>query len=107
MASPPTHTNTGTPFVQVQQKRAMGIALAAMIIHTITPTHAHWGNRQYPPIVEQLAAMIAGYTMLAGSSFWPFTGCLLIALIRLENRPLDIIAHSKKEMGEVLLDQLR
>ena len=97
----------GHKFAQVQQKRAMGIALAAMIIHTMTPTHAHWGNRQYPPIVERLTAMIAGYTMPAGSSFWPFTGCLLIALMRQENRPLDIIAHSQKELVDMLLDRLR
>ena len=39
----------GHNFAEVQQKRAMGIALAAVIIHAMTPTHTHWGNRQYPP----------------------------------------------------------
>ena len=62
----------------------MGIALAAVIIHAMTPTHAHWGNRQYPPIAERLTAMIGGY-----------------------NRPLDIIAYSNQEMVEALLDRLR
>lgn len=93
-------------FAQVQQKRAMGIALAAVIIHAMTPSHAHWGNRQYPPIAERLTAMISGHTLPAGSSFWPFTACLLIALMRQENRPLDILAHSDKEMVEMLLDRL-
>lgn len=97
----------GHNFAQVQQKRAMGTALAAVIIHAMTPTHAHWGNRQYPPIVERLTAMIGGYTLPDGSSFWPFTACLLIALMRQENRPLDIVAHSEKEMVEILLDRLR
>jgi hypothetical protein len=54
----------------------MGIALAAVIIHAMTPTHAHWGNRQYPPIAERLTAMIGGYNLPPGSSFWPFTACL-------------------------------
>lgn len=94
-------------FAQVQQKRAMGIALAAVIIHAMTPTHAHWGNRQYPPIAERLTAMIQGYTLPDGSSFWPFTACLLIALMRQENRPLDIVAHTDKEMVGMLLDRLR
>lgn len=31
----------GHNFAEVQQKRAMGIALAAVIIHAMTPTHAH------------------------------------------------------------------
>lgn len=97
----------GHNFAQVQQKRAMGTALAAVIIHAMTPTHAHWGNRQYPPIVERLTAMIGGYTLPDGSPFWPFTACLLIALMRQENRPLDIVAHSEKEMVEMLLDRLR
>lgn len=97
----------GHKFAEVQQKRAMGIALAAVIIHAMTPTHAHWGNRQYPPIAERLTAMINGYTFPDGSSFWPFTACLLIALMRGENRPLDIVAHTDREMVDLLLDRLR
>lgn len=96
----------GHNFAQVQQKRAMGIVLAATIIHTMTPTHAHWGNRQYPPIVERLTAMIAGYSLPDCSSFSPFTACLLIVLMRHENRSLDIVAHSAKEIVEMLLDRL-
>ena len=97
----------GHNFAQVQQKRAMGIALAAVIIHAMTPIHAHWGNRQYPPIAERLTAMISGYNLPAGSAFWVFTACLLIALMRQEGRPLDIVADSNQEMVEILLDRLR
>ena len=100
-------TAHGHSYAQVHQKRAMGIALAAVIIHAMTPTHAHWGSRQYPPIAERLTAMISGYRLPAGSSFWPFTACLLIALMRQENRPLDIVANSNQEMVEILLDRLR
>lgn len=97
----------GHSYAQVQQKRAMGTALAAVIIHAMTPIHAHWGNRQYPPIAERLTAMISGYNLPAGSPFWLFTACLLIALMRQENRPLDIVANSNQEMVEILLDRLR
>ncbi|OCJ70586.1 hypothetical protein A6U96_05760 [Agrobacterium tumefaciens] len=97
----------GHDFAEVQQKRAMGIALAAVIIHAMTPTHAHWGNRQYPPIAERLTAMIAGYSLPADSRFWLFTACLLIALMRQENRPLDVVATSNQEMVEILLNRLR
>lgn len=97
----------GHSYAEVQRKRAMGIALAAVIIHAMTPTHAHWGNREYPPIAERLTALIAGYNLPAGSSFWPFAACLLIALMRQENRPLDIVAHSRQEMVEILLVRLR
>lgn len=99
--------DNGHSYAQVHQKRAMGIALAAVIIHAMTPTHAHWGNRQYPPIADRLTAMISGYNLSAGSSFWLFTGCLLIALMRQENRPLDIVANTNQEMVETLIDRLR
>ncbi|NEX48285.1 peptidase U49, Lit peptidase [Rhodobacter sp. ETT8] len=97
----------GHNFAEVQQKRAMGIALAAVIIHAMTPTHAHWGNRKYPPMAERLTAMISGYSLRAGSPFWLFTACLLIALMRQEHRPLDVIANSNQEMVEALLERLR
>ena len=100
-------TEHGHNHAQVQQKRAMGIVFAAVIIHAMTPTHAHWGNRQYPPIAERLVAMISGYGLPEGSPFWLVTACLLIALMRQENRPLDIVANSNREMVEMLLDRLR
>ncbi|WP_181174060.1 hypothetical protein [Mesorhizobium sp. B2-5-7] len=31
----------GHSYAQVHEKRAMGIALAALTIHAMTPTHAH------------------------------------------------------------------
>lgn len=96
----------GHSYAQVHQKRAMGIALAAVTVHAITPTHVHWGNRQYPPIAERLRAMISGHNLSAGSPFWLFTGCLLIALMRQEGRPLDILANSNQEMVEALIERL-
>ncbi len=97
----------GHCYEQVQQKRAMGIALAAATIHVITPSHAHWGGRQYPPIAERLTTMIGGYNLSADSPFWVFTSCLLIALMRQENRPLNIVANSNQEMVEALLEAFR
>ena len=97
----------GHSYSQVEQKRAMGIALAAMIIHAMTPSYAHWETDEYPPVAERLIAMISGYNLPADSPYWHFTACLLIALMRQENRPLDIIAHSSRELVEMLLDQLR
>lgn len=76
------------------------------IIHAMTPSHGHWGNRRYPPIAKRLTAMISGYSLPASSSFWLVTACLLIALMRQENRPLDFVAKSNQELVEVLLDRL-
>ena len=97
----------GHSYAQVQQKRAMGITLAAATIHVITPSHAHWGGRQYPPIAERLTTMIGGHNLSADSPFWVFTSCLLIALMRQEHRPLDIVASSNHEMVEASLEAFR
>jgi hypothetical protein len=66
-----------------------------------------WGNRHYPSIADRLTAITSGHNLSAGSSFWLFTGCLLTALTRQENRPLDIVPVSNQEMVETLMDRLR
>ncbi|MBQ56775.1 MAG: peptidase U49, Lit peptidase [Pseudomonadaceae bacterium] len=96
----------GHSYADVQGKRAAGITLAAVIIHAITPIHAHWGDQQYPPIAERLTAMIHGYKLPEDSPFWMLTTCWLIALMRQENRSLDIVAESNREMVEELLNRL-
>ena len=64
----------GHHYAQVHQKRAMGMALAAVIIHAMTPT-PRIGATGHPPIAERLTAMISGASLPAGSSFWPLTAC--------------------------------
>lgn len=97
----------GHDYIHIQQKHTLGIAFAAVIIHVMTPTHTYWGNRQYPPTAELLTAMTSGYSLPADSSFWLVTACLLIALMRQEDRPLDFVANSNQEMVEMLLARLR
>lgn len=94
----------GHSFVQVAQKRAMGISLAAIIVHAMTPPQAQWGNDDYPPIAERIRAMIDGYNLSEGSPFWTFTACLLIAILRQDGRGLNFVAASNKEMVKGLLD---
>ncbi|AJR22504.1 MULTISPECIES: phage exclusion protein Lit family protein [unclassified Sphingobium] len=96
--------DNGHTFAQVAQKRAMGIALAAIIVHAMTPVHAQRGNADYPPIGERIRAMIDGHGLSEGSPFWTFTACLLIAIMRQESRPLDLVATSDKAVVEGLLD---
>jgi hypothetical protein len=98
---------SGHTFSEILQKRAMGIALAAVIVHAITPAQVHWGNRQYPPMADRLTVMMGDFTLPDSSRFWDFTACMLIALMRQENRPLDFVANSSRAMVEVLLDRFR
>lgn len=97
----------GHSYAEVEQKRAMGIVLAAVTIHAMTPHNAYWGSDEYPPIGERLIAMIDGYNLPFDSPFWVFTGCLLVALMRQDNRKLEYTASSSKDFVLVLLGELR
>lgn len=96
--------DNGHSFAQVAQKRAMGIALAAIIVQVMTPAHVQSGNDDYPPIAERIRAMIKGHKLSEGSPFWTFTACLLVAIMRQDGRPLDFVAASDKAIVESLLD---
>ncbi|MCH8684458.1 phage exclusion protein Lit family protein [Pedomonas mirosovicensis] len=99
--------SNGYSYAQVEQKRAMGIALAAVTVHAMTPRHAHWGNDDYPPIGDRLEAMIGGYNLPDASPFWVFTACLLISLMRQDGRRLDYTGSSFRDFVMTLLADLR
>ena len=101
-ASDNSHT-----FAEVTQKRATGIALAAIIVHAMTSPIARWGNDEYPPIADRLTAMIAGHALPDNSNFWLYTACLLVAALRQDRRSLDVSGDSYMAMVETLLDRLR
>jgi len=96
----------GLTFAQVEQKRAMGIALAAVVVHTMTSPMVRGGNEEYPPIADRLTAMVATYSQPKNSDFWFYTACILVALFRKEQRSLKISPTSYKELVETLINQL-
>ena len=96
----------GHTFAQVEEKRATGIALAAIIVHAMTIPTVRWGNDEYPPIADRLATMIAGYSQPSNSNFWLYSACLLVSLFRHEHRSLDVSPGSYRELVEALIDQL-
>jgi hypothetical protein len=99
--------HNGYSYAQVLQKRAAGISLAAVTIHAMTPTHAHWGGGDYPPIGDRLEAMIGGYNLADDSSFWMIAACLLVSLLRQDGRKLECTGASFRELATALLTELR
>ncbi|HHG9067106.1 TPA: phage exclusion protein Lit family protein [Citrobacter freundii] len=98
--------NSEHTFEKVMQKRAMGIALAAFTIHALTPEVEKWGSGEYPSIAVRIQAMIGGYNLSDSSSFWCFTACHLIAVMRQENRKLEYKASTYKDFVTILLSEL-
>lgn len=99
-----THGHT---YEEVGQKRAMALALAATVIHAITPTAAQWGNSEYPPLSDRIQAIVAGFNLPPGSWFWFFAACLLVGIMRQEHRPLDITGGTPQAIAEALIARVR
>lgn len=94
-------------YQSVLTKRAMAIALSAVVVHTITPSAVHWGNAQYPPMADRIEALIGNVKLSDGAPFWIFTACLLIGLMRQAHRPLDFVPRSPRHIVEELLARFR
>ncbi|MQW61597.1 hypothetical protein GHK33_02465 [Sinorhizobium meliloti] len=97
----------GHSYQQVAQKRAMAVALAAVIIHALTPQSEHWGSENYPSIGQRLATLIAGDNLPDDSPFWFLTGCLLIGLMRLDGRRLDYKEATFRNFVMKLLSEMQ
>lgn len=99
--------SVGQAFSRVLDKRSMGIALGAMILHEITPESARWGTAEYPPMTTRIQAMISGSTLAKESHFWLFTACLLVGIYRQAHRQLPMYAPSTHELVEQLITDLQ
>ncbi|WP_032917870.1 phage exclusion protein Lit family protein [Mesorhizobium erdmanii] len=94
-------------YEDVCAKRATSIALAAIIVYAITPSHGHWGTSDYPPIADRLEALINGFPLPPNSKFWVWTACLVVGILRKQHRAVNITGDSPKVLVERLLSELR
>ena len=94
----------GEDFTRVFDKRSMGIALGAMILHEITPETARFGTVDYPPISMRIQALISGSRLAKESHYWLFVACLLVGIFRQAHLSLPTTSLTTKELVEQLLD---
>lgn len=97
----------GHDFEEICAKRATAIALAAVVLHAITPSHGHWGTSEYPPIAERLETLIQGFPLSPDSSFFIWTAGLLVGILRQQHRRIEFLGDSPKALVERLLEELR
>lgn len=93
-------------YQQVLLKRAMGMALGAFILHTITPEHVRWGTQEYPSIAVRIEALINGTPLPDDSHFWVFMASMLVGVFRQAHRPVDIAPQSAKDLVQELIRRL-
>ncbi len=96
----------GHDYHDVLRKRSMGLALAGLILHEITPVWEHGGNRQYFSVTDRLQALLKSTPLPRNDDFWVFTASLLIGIFRQKSIPIDAPAMSAADLTEHLLERL-
>ena len=96
----------GHDYHEVLRKRSMGFALAALILHEITPFWDHGGNQRYFSIATRMEAILDNAPLPDNDVFWNFTAALLIGIFRQKGTPIDAAAMSAKAFTSYLIAKL-
>lgn len=86
--------DNGHDYHDVLRMRSMGLALAALILHEITPIRDYGGNRCYFSVADRLKAILDNTPLPENDHFWRFAASLLIGIFRQRNTPIDAPAMS-------------
>ncbi|MBY5286872.1 phage exclusion protein Lit family protein [Pseudomonas aeruginosa] len=98
---------TTQPHQSFLQKRAMAMALGAIILHDLTPETGRWGSEDYPPIADRIHSMVSGIGPSLDSNYWLFAACLLIGVFRRSGRSLPMTISDNRKLVDDLIEQLR
>lgn len=90
-------------YSEVLNKRSMGLALAALILHEITPQIEQGGNKQYFPLAARLQAMVDNTPLPPDSHFWIFAASLLIGIQRQRFVPIVLTSKDPLELPRDLI----
>ena len=90
-------------FHEVLRKRSMGFALAALILHEITPVWDHGGNAEYFSVATRLQTILDNTALPDNDHFWVFVASLLIGIVRQKGLPVVAPAMSAKALASHLL----
>jgi hypothetical protein len=90
-------------YSKVLEKRSMGLTLAALILHEITPLLEQGGNKQYFSLASRLQAMVDNTPLQPDSHFWVFAASLLIGIQRQRFVPIALPSSSALELTRELI----
>jgi len=96
----------GLEFQDVLSKRAMGLALASLMLHEITPVWGRSGSDRYFSIKDRVEALLDNTALPDGDKFWVFTASLLIGIHRQSGVPITAPPLAPKALARHLLDGL-
>jgi len=93
-------------YEEVLRRRSMGLSLAALIIHEITPSFDHGGNTDYFSVATRLKTLLENTQLPDDDYFWVFTASLLIGVCRQKHITINAPPMSPKLITKHLLDLL-
>ena len=99
-------SDNGHDYHQVLRKRAMGLALAGLILHEITPVWDHGGNRAYFSVQDRLAAILDNTPLPPNDHFWVFVASLLVGILRQRHVQIDAPPMSARDLSLYLLTKI-
>jgi len=91
---------------EVLRLRSMGLAIAALILHEITPVLDHGGNREYFGVAERLRTLLDNTPLPPHDYFWIFAASLLIGIFRQKGIEIDAPAMSAVDLARHLIGGL-
>ena len=98
--------DNGHDYHEVLRKRSMGLALAALILHEITPVWDHGGNHCYFALADRLRAILDNTALPENDHFWVFTASLLIGIFRQGHVAINAPAVSAFALTRYLMERL-
>ncbi|MBZ0261428.1 MAG: hypothetical protein K8F90_12610 [Hyphomicrobiales bacterium] len=96
----------GHELQEVLRKRSMGLALAALILHEITPVREQGGNCEYFALAERLRAILDNTALPDNDPFWVFAASLLIGILRQRHVPIGGPAMEARDLTRRLIGML-
>jgi hypothetical protein len=97
-------TAHGHNYHEVLSKRSMGLALAALILHVITPQHG--GNCDYFSIKTRLTTLLHNTPLSDDDHFWCFAASLLVGIFRQRHLAFSPPPMAARALAEHLLNEL-
>ena len=96
----------GKEYQDVLRIRSMGLALAALTLHDITPELEHGGNQEYPPLADRLRTILCKTALAENDHFWVLASSLLLGIFRQRHLSVDVEPMNAKELTATLLAKL-
>ncbi|MGV2978324.1 hypothetical protein AB1P65_22965 [Roseibium alexandrii] len=91
-------------YLEVLRKRSMGFALAALILHEVTPQHG--GNCDYFSIKTSLTTLLHNTPLSDDDHFWCFAASLLVGIFRQRHLAFSPPPMAARALAEHLLNEL-